>query len=78
MFPSILQDLKECLIAQEKQRNPTKRFEWMQIFLQNVVQMDPMEKFLRVQILQKSYAIPLNQRSPYVLRKSDYSLRFII
>ena len=80
MSYSILQDLKECLIAQEKQRNSTKRFEWMEILLQNVVQLDPMgkflrmtilrikrasqEKFLRVQILQKSYAIPLNQRSP--------------
>ena len=80
MSHSILQDLKECLIAREKQRNSTKRFEWMEIFLQNVVQMDHMEKFLRmpilrlkrasqekflnVQILQKIYAIPLNQRSP--------------
>ena len=33
MSHSILQDLKECLIAQEKQRNSIKRFEWMKIFL---------------------------------------------
>lgn len=54
----------------------------MEIFLQNVVQMDHMEiflripiirikrpsdeKFLRFQILQKSYKIPLNQRSPEI------------
>lgn len=40
MFFFILQDLEVCLIAQEKQRNFTKRFEWMEIFLQNFVQID--------------------------------------
>ena len=57
MSYSILHDLKECLIAQEKKRNSINRFEWMEIFLQNVVQMDTMEKFLRMPILRIKQAL---------------------
>uniref|UniRef100_A0A453BSM9 Uncharacterized protein n=1 Tax=Aegilops tauschii subsp. strangulata TaxID=200361 RepID=A0A453BSM9_AEGTS len=44
--------------------DPMKKFPRMPILR---IKRASQEKFLRVQILQKSYAIPLNQRSPYIM-----------
>ena len=43
--------LYECLIVHKKCQILSKRFEWMGCFLWNLVQMNPMEKFLWFTIL---------------------------
>jgi hypothetical protein len=56
--------------TQEKQRNYNMRFEWIKIFLQNIVQYNPIRKFYLHSYRFQSYKSNMAHRNKFKGRRS--------